>query len=62
MTPQQSNSKREAGWRWMPLIVGLIIGSTVAATTDQWWWATVGALAGAGVGAVAERFRRGDDR
>ncbi|RAV12791.1 hypothetical protein DQP55_11700 [Mycolicibacterium sp. GF69] len=62
MAPNQTNSKQEAGWRWMPLIIGLIIGSAVAATTDQWWWATIGALAGAAVGALAERSRRANDR
>ena len=34
------------------LIIGLIIGVTVAAMTDQWWWSTVGVLAGATMGAV----------
>lgn len=62
MARNQTNSKQEAGWRWMPLIVGLIIGSAVAAATAQWWWATIGALAGAGVGALAERYRNADDR
>jgi hypothetical protein len=45
------NSKQEAGWLWMPLIIGLIIGVTVAAMTEHWWWSTVGVLAGASVGA-----------
>jgi hypothetical protein len=34
------------------LIIGLIIGVTVAATTDQWWWSTVGVLGGAAFGWV----------
>ena len=62
MAPNRSNSKQEASWRWMPLIVGLILGSTVAAMTDQWWWATVGALVGAAAGVLTERWRRADDR
>ncbi|MGV0794630.1 hypothetical protein [Mycolicibacterium sp. XJ1819] len=53
MAPKQTNSTRNANWLWMPLIIGLIIGVCVAAVTDQWWWATVGALAGAAVGAVS---------
>nr|WP_090274238.1 glycine zipper 2TM domain-containing protein [Mycolicibacterium komanii]CRL67176.1 hypothetical protein CPGR_00448 [Mycolicibacterium komanii] len=57
MARNQTNSKQEAGWRWMPLIIGLIIGSAVAAATGQWWWATIGALAGAAVGALSERLR-----
>ena len=36
----------------MPLIIGLIIGVTVAATTGHWWWSTVGVLTGAAVGAI----------
>jgi Phosphatidylethanolamine-binding protein len=30
---KQMNSKQEAGWLWLPLIIGLIIGVTVAAMT-----------------------------
>jgi hypothetical protein len=44
------NSKQEAGWLWTPLIVGLIIGVTVAAVTDQWLWSTAGVLGGAAFG------------
>jgi uncharacterized protein (DUF2062 family) len=44
------NSKQEASWLWTPLIIGLIIGATVAAVTGHWWWSTVGVLVGAGVG------------
>ena len=47
MARKQMNSKQEAGWLWLPLIIGLIIGVTVAAATDQWWWSTVGVLSGA---------------
>ncbi|OBB42119.1 glycine zipper 2TM domain-containing protein [Mycobacterium sp. 852002-51961_SCH5331710] len=57
MARNQTNSKQEAGWRWMPLIIGLIVGSAVAAATGQWWWATIGALAGAAAGALSERLR-----
>ena len=46
------NSTQEAGWLWLPLIIGLIIGVTVAATTDQWWWSNVGVLGGAAFGWV----------
>ncbi len=46
------NSKQEAGWLWLPLIIGLIFGVTVAAMTDQWWWSTVGVLGGAAFGWV----------
>jgi hypothetical protein len=53
MARKQMNSKQEAGWLWTPLIIGLIIGVTVAATTDQWWWPrTVGVLGGAAFGWV----------
>jgi hypothetical protein len=52
MARKQMNSKQEAGWLWMPLIIGLIIGVTVAAMTEHWWWSTVGVLVGAAVGAV----------
>jgi hypothetical protein len=37
----------------MPLIIGPIIGVTVAATTDRWWWSTVGVLGGAASGWVS---------
>lgn len=57
MARNQTNSKQAAGWRWMPLIIGLIIGSAVAAAAGQWWWATIGALVGAAVGALSERLR-----
>ena len=46
------NSKQEESWLWVPLIIGLIIGVTVAGMTGQWWWSTVGVLAGAAVGAA----------
>jgi 1,4-dihydroxy-2-naphthoate octaprenyltransferase len=50
---KQMNSKQEAGWLWLPLIIGLIIGVTVAAMTDQWCWSTVGVLGGAAFGWVS---------
>jgi hypothetical protein len=52
MARKQTNSKQEAGWLWIPLIIGLIIGVAVAAMTGQWWWSTVGVLVGATVGAI----------
>ena len=53
MGRKQTNSKQEAGWLWLPLIIGLIIGVTVAAITDKWWWSTVGLLGGAAFGRVS---------
>ena len=41
----------------MPLIIGLIIGVTVATMTDHWWWSTVGVLVGAAFGAITGMFR-----
>ena len=52
MARKQMNSKQGAGWLWVPLIIGLIIGVTVAAMTGQWWWSTVGVLVGAACGAI----------
>jgi hypothetical protein len=52
MSRKQMNSKQEASWLWTPLIIGLIIGVTVAAVTGHWWWSTVGVLVGAAVGAA----------
>ncbi|WP_408641838.1 glycine zipper 2TM domain-containing protein [Saccharopolyspora oryzae] len=40
------------GWSYLPLIIGLVIGVTVATMVDQWWWATVGTVIGGVVGAV----------
>ena len=53
MARKQMNNKQEVVWLWLPLIIGLIIGVTVAAMTDQWWWSTVGVLAGAAFGRVS---------
>jgi hypothetical protein len=49
---KQMNSKQEASWLWVPLIIGLIIGVTVAGMTGHGWWSTVGVLTGAAVGAA----------
>ena len=46
------NSKQEAGWLWLPLMIGLIIGVAVGTVTDHWWWSTVGVLGGAAFGWV----------
>ncbi|GFG50970.1 hypothetical protein CQY20_15825 [Mycolicibacterium agri] len=48
----QPTDKQFRAWLWMPLIIGLILGTTVAAMTGQWWWSTVGVLVGAAVGWV----------
>jgi hypothetical protein len=52
---------RNSSWSffYLPLIIGLIIGSAAAAATDQWWWATVGAVLGAAVGEAVRRYRIG---
>ncbi|WP_200828181.1 hypothetical protein [Mycobacterium sp. 3519A] len=52
MARKQTNSKQEASWLWTPLIIGLVIGVAVAASTGQWWWSTVGVLAGSALGWV----------
>jgi uncharacterized membrane-anchored protein YhcB (DUF1043 family) len=59
MTREQTTSKQDSAWSffYLPLIVGLISGAAVAAATDQWWWATVGAVVGAAVGEVARRLK-----
>ena len=53
MARKHTKSKQEASWLWIPLIIGLIIGVTVAAMTDQWWWSTIGVLVGAAFGWVS---------
>jgi hypothetical protein len=50
MARKQMNSRQEASWLWVSLIIGLIIGVTVAGMTGQWWWSTVGVLVGAAFG------------
>jgi len=52
MGRKQTNSKQEAGWLWLPLIIGLIIGVAVGTVTDHWWRSTVGVLGGAAFGWV----------
>jgi hypothetical protein len=52
MARKEMSSKQEESWLWLPLIIGLIIGVTVAATTSAWWWSTVGVLGGALFGAI----------
>ncbi|MET0758402.1 MAG: hypothetical protein ABWY39_10855 [Mycobacterium sp.] len=48
-----ARKQTSSGWLWLPVIFGLIIGVTVTAMTDQWWWTTVGVLVGAAVGALS---------
>lgn len=50
MGQKQTKTKQTETWLWLPLIVGLIIGVTLAAMTGLWWWSTVGVLVGAAVG------------
>ena len=52
MARKQLSHKQEQNWLWMPLIIGLVLGVTVAGMTGQWWWSTVGVLGGALVGAI----------
>jgi len=52
MERKQTNTKQEAGWLWLPLMIGLIIGVAVGTVTDHWWWSTVGVLGGAAFGWV----------
>ena len=52
MGRKQTNTKQEAGWLWLPLMIGLIIGVAVGTVTDHWWWSTVGVLGGAAFGWV----------
>ncbi|WP_133696646.1 hypothetical protein [Mycobacterium sp. BK086] len=51
-------STSSTGRLYIPLIIGLILGGTVAAATDRWWWSTVGVIAGAATGGIAELVRR----
>jgi hypothetical protein len=57
MAHEDKTNKRDDSWRffYLPLIIGLILGSAAAAATDQWWWATVGAVVGAAAGEAARR-------
>lgn len=57
MAREQQTGKQSSRWLWIPLCIGLILGVTVATMTDQWLWATVGALLGAAFGAITGMFR-----
>lgn len=48
----------ENGRLYFPLIIGLVLGVAFATSTGHWWWSTVGVLAGAAVGGVAELVHR----
>lgn len=58
MAHEPSTTKPENAWSffYLPLIVGLAIGAASASATDQWWWATVGAVLGAAAGEIARRL------
>lgn len=57
MAREQLNGKQSSGWLWIPLSIGLILGVTVSAMTNQWLWATAGALLGAAFGAITGMVR-----
>jgi hypothetical protein len=57
MSREQQTGKQSSRWLWIPLCIGLILGATVATMTDQWLWATVGALLGAAFAAITFMFR-----
>jgi hypothetical protein len=61
MAYEDTTGKTNSSWSffYLPLIIGLIIGSAAAAATDQWWWATVGAVLGAAGGEAVRRYRIG---
>jgi hypothetical protein len=61
MARERLTRKQISAWRffYLPLIVGLVIGASAASATDQWWWAAVGAVAGAAIG---EALRRSSTR
>jgi uncharacterized protein (DUF58 family) len=62
MAHKQTNTEQKETWLWLPLIVGLIIGVTLAAMTGLWWWSTVGVLVGAAVGWLDTGRPRKSDR
>jgi len=55
-------SENSAGRLYFPLIIGLVSGVAFATATGQWWWSTVGVLAGSAVGGIAELVRRRSQR
>ncbi|PEG37938.1 hypothetical protein CQY20_14570 [Mycolicibacterium agri] len=58
MTREQATGKDNSwSYFYLPLIVGLVVGSAIAAATDQWWWAAVGAVLGAAAGEITRRTR-----
>ena len=61
MARERLTRKQISAWRsfYFPLIIGLVIGSSVASATDQWWWAAVGAVAGAAIGEAVRRSKFG---
>jgi hypothetical protein len=62
MRSNQTTGKPDNGRLYTSLIFGLIIGVVIAGMTAQWWWATVGVLAGAATGYIGMKFRNGSDR
>ncbi|MCV7346183.1 hypothetical protein [Mycolicibacterium rhodesiae] len=57
MAREQSTHSRTSRL-YVPLIIGLILGVTLATATEHWWWSTVGVLAGAAVGGIVELIHR----
>lgn len=53
-----ASEQTKNGRLYVPLIIGLILGVAVAASTGQWWWSTVGVSAGAAVGGLIELAHR----
>lgn len=41
MARKRLTRKQISAWRffYFPLIIGLVIGTSAASATDQWWWA-----------------------
>ncbi|WP_137149250.1 hypothetical protein [Mycolicibacterium sp. CR10] len=61
MARERLTRKQISAWRffYFPLIIGLVIGTSAASATDQWWWAAVGAVAGAAIGEAVRRSKIG---
>ena len=53
-----ASEQTKNGRLYVPLIIGLILGVAVATSAGQWWWSTVGVLAGAAVGGLIELAHR----